>query len=105
MRTIVSLALASLIGPAVADDFAPMALNSYTKAPPQLATAKVFAQDGALLGNVQGVEGSPGSITILRVGIPGPAVIGIGASHVSYDAFKNVIVAEEAQTKAAPGGR
>ena len=105
MRTIIALALASVIGPAAADDFAPMALNGYTKAPPQLGTAKVFAQDGALFGNVQGIEGPPGSITSLLVGIPGPAVIRIGASQVSYDAFRNVIVAEAGVTNGAPGGR
>jgi hypothetical protein len=104
MRTIIALALASVIRPAAADDFAPMALNSYTKAPPQLGTAKVFSQDGALLGNVQGVEGTSGS-TSLRVGVPGPAVIRIGASQVSYDAFRNVIVAEEGVTNGTPGGR
>jgi hypothetical protein len=105
MRTVIALTLASLVGPAAADDFAPMALNSYTKAPPQLVAAKVFGQDGALLGNVQGVEGTPAGLTGLRIGVPGPAVISIAASQASYDAFRNVIVAQEGVRTAAPGER
>jgi hypothetical protein len=105
MRTIIALALASVIRPAAADDFRPNGVEQLHIGAPATRDSKVFAQDGALLGNVQGVEGPPGSITSLRVGVPGPPVIRIGASQVSYDAFRNVIVAEQDVTNGAPGGR
>ena len=86
---------------AVAGDFAPMALNSYTAAPTVLRSATVFQQDGTVLGNIQGVERSASGINLVRIGVAGGRVITLQAADASYDAAKNQVVTDMAATKAA----
>jgi hypothetical protein len=82
-----------------------MALNSYTAAPVKLATATVYQQDGRVLGNIQGVEGLSGGLSRVQIGIAGPRTISLPASEASYDAAANVVVTDDAATKAAMVGK
>lgn len=101
MRLLPAIFAVFLVGPAAADDFAPMALNSFTAAPVKLQTATVYRQDGELLGNIQGVERGANGLSRLRIGIVGPRTISLPASDASYDPAANVVVAEDASMKAA----
>jgi hypothetical protein len=103
MRPILVICLVLLTIPAAADDIAPMALNSFTSAPPEIASATVFQQDGTTLGNVQGIDRAPGSIEGMKIGVAGSRIISLRANDVSYDAVKNVVVTDMAATKDALG--
>ncbi len=103
MRPILAMSLALFAVPAAADDFAPMALNSFTNPPPRIGSATVFQQDGTTLGNVQGIEQTPGAIGGMKIGVAGNRIISLAASVVSYDAGNNVVVTDETATKAALG--
>lgn len=82
------------------NEFAPMALNSYFAVPRGLALAKVFRQDGALLGNVQRVNrGQDGHLEQILIGIPGPRVISLSAVDASYDEAANIVVTDEKATE------
>lgn len=104
MRPILTMAWVLLVTPAAADDIAPMALNSFTNAPPQIASATVFQQDGTTLGNVQGIDRTPSSIRGMKIGVTGNRIINLPASDVSYDAVNNVVVTDMIATRQALTG-
>jgi len=103
MRLILPIFLALFAVPAAADEFAPMALNSFTSPPSRIMSAAVFQQDGTTLGNVQGIERPTGSIAGMKIGVAGNRTIKLRASDVSYDAVNNVVVTDELATRAALG--
>jgi len=83
-------------------EFAPMVLNGYSSLPPKFRVAKVFAQDGTLVGNVQRIERGPdGRFTQIVVGISGPRVISLAAHNASWDDPTNSIVIDSEAMKAA----
>jgi hypothetical protein len=83
-----------------ADDFAPMALNSLSAAP-EIVSAPVMDRNGTIIGKVRAVatdqDGRPSAISY----IAGNRLMVVAAPAVSYDAQKNLVVADT--TKARPG--
>lgn len=84
----------ALATPAVAQEFAPVALNSLSAAPAQIATARVMDQNGRVIGKVRAVatdqDGRPSAISYVN----GKQLLVIAAPAVSYDAQKNIVVAD-----------
>jgi hypothetical protein len=100
MKIAVSLFLAIALGtPAMAEDFAPVALNSLTTAPAKIATAPVMDQNGAVVGTVRGVatdqNGRPSAVSY----VAGNHLVVVAAQAVSYDAQKNIVVADTSKAK------
>jgi hypothetical protein len=98
MKIAASLLIAVAFGtPAAAEDFAPVALNSFTATPARIGSAPVLDQNGTVIGKVQGVatdqDGKPSAISY-RVG---NRLLVIAAPAVSYDAQKNIVVADTSQ--------
>jgi hypothetical protein len=56
---IVAFALAANVARAAGDEFAPMALNSFTVLPKGFPSARVMGPNGALLGNVVPLSPTP----------------------------------------------
>jgi hypothetical protein len=78
-------------GPALA----PMALNSLSDPPPQIATARVVDATGTVVGSVQKVDiagGKPSDVQIALLG--SEQVVALDAGKVSYDLSNNVLVAD-----------
>jgi hypothetical protein len=87
-------------------EFAPMALNGYSALPTRFAAAKVFQQDGVLLGNIQRLERGPGGIpNVLMIGVAGPRIISVAAADASYDAVNNIVVTDMTATTTALAGK
>ena len=102
MKIFASLLIAAALGtPALADDFAPVALNSLTAAPAKIVAAPVMNQTGAVIGKVKAVatdqDGRPSAISY----VADKRLAVIAAQAVSYDAQKNIVVADV--SKAQPG--
>lgn len=102
MKIAASLLFAIALGtPAVAEDFAPVALNSLTAAPAKITTAPVMDMNGATVGTVRAIatdqNGRPSAISY----VAGNRLVVVAAQAVSYDAQKNVVVADT--SKAQPG--
>ena len=73
---------------------APMALNSLSNPPDQIATARVVDNTGATVGAVQKVDiqgGKPSDVKIALLGTQ--QIVALDASQVSYDASNNVLTA------------
>ena len=88
------------------NEFAPMALNGYSALPTRFAAAKVFQQDGVLLGNIQRLERGPGGIpSVLMIGVAGPRIISVAATDASYDAVNNIVVTDMTATTTALAGK
>jgi hypothetical protein len=87
-----SLALAV---PVMADEMAlaPMALNSLSEPPANLATAQVMNQSGQVIGTFQRVvsdlNGKPAAISYLT---PEGKLVVVAAPAVSYDGQRNILV-------------
>lgn len=95
MKIAASLLLAVAFGtPAFAEDFAPVALNSLTATPLGIISAPVMNQTGKVIGQVKGVatdqDGRPSAISY----VVGSNLVVIAAPAVSYDAQKNIVVAD-----------
>jgi len=95
MKIIASLLITAALGtPALALDFAPVALNSLSTAPARIVSAPVFDQTGKQLGTVRGIatdqDGHPSAISYLQ----DKRLAVIAAQAVSYDAQKNQVVAD-----------
>jgi hypothetical protein len=75
-------------------DFAPMALGSFTALPKNIYSAQVFDQRGSVVGSVKGIEtdaaGKPDAISIQPS--DGQQIMVVGAGDVSYDQVRNVLV-------------
>ena len=99
MKYVPSLAIISvLMGlpvAAVAQDIAPMALNSYSALPDGINTAIVIDQHGTTLGIVSKVEtnstGAPLQVDVL---MPGGRQLAVKASAASYDSMAHRVIAE-----------
>ncbi len=80
---------------AQAQSFAPMALNSLTNPPAQIATAPVFDIRGTPVGAVQKVEldanGKPSQVQIALLG--SNRVVALTPDSLSYDITNNVVTA------------
>jgi hypothetical protein len=99
---IVAFALAANVARAAGDEFAPMALNSFTVLPKHFPSARVMGQDGALLGNVQAVQSDlGGKPTTIRIGVAGGKIISLRSDEASYDENGNIVVTDFEATKAA----
>ena len=101
MKNAASLLFALALGtPALAEDVAPVALNSLSAAPAKIAAAPVLDQNGAVIGKVRAIvtdqDGKPSAMSYvatdnrLRV---------IGAPAVSYDAQKNQVIADTSKAR------
>ena len=102
MKIAASLLIAIALGsPAAAEDLAPVALNSLTATPAKITNASVLDQTGAVIGKVKAVatdqDGKPSAMSY----VAGKNLMVIAAPAVSYDAQKNIVVADTA--KAALG--
>lgn len=84
------------IGAAPVQTLAPMALNSFSNPPTQIATARVVDNTGATVGAVQKVEldsaGKPSAVDIALLG--GDRMVRLGAAQLSYDEPNNVVTAD-----------
>jgi hypothetical protein len=99
---VAAFALAAQASQAAGDDFAPMALNSFTVLPMRFPSARVMGQDGALLGNVQAVQSDlGGKPTTIRIGVAGGRIISLRSDEASYDESGNIVVTDFEATKAA----
>ena len=96
MKRAAALLFAAALGtPAIAaEEFAPVALNSLTTAPSRIVSAPVMDQSGTVIGKVRAVvtdqNGHPSAISYVadrRLAV-------IAAQAVSYDAQKNIVVAD-----------
>jgi hypothetical protein len=95
MKIVAYLLIAAALGtPALAEDFAPVALNSLTSAPAKIIAAPVMDQAGAVIGKVRAVatdqNGHPSAISY----VTDKRLAVIAAQAVSYDAQKNIVVAD-----------
>jgi hypothetical protein len=100
MKIVASLLFAIALGtPAFAEDMAPVALNSLTIAPARLTAAPVMDQNGAVIGKVRAVvtdqDGRPSALSY----VAGNHLLVIAAPAVSYDAEKNIIVADTSKAR------
>lgn len=92
---LVAVALVALGIPAKAEEvqIAPMALNSLSKPPANLATAQVMNQSGQVIGTFQKVvadhNGKPAAISYLT---PEGQLVVVAAPAVSYDGQRNILV-------------
>ena len=105
-RTLRFLACAGVLlaSPVLAaeQDFAPMALNSFTFVPKRIATATVVDQNGQALGIVQRVDSDPtGKPSQVEVLMPGGRTMAIASQSVSYDPIANHVVADSAIVRTA----
>jgi hypothetical protein len=93
-----------LASPALAagEDFAPMALNSFTFVPKRIATATVVDQNGQALGIVQKVDSdSSGKPSRIEVLMPGGQTMAIASQSASYDPVANQVVTDGATVRTA----
>lgn len=102
MKIATSLLIVLALGtPAAAEDFAPVALNSLSATPAKITAVPVLDQNGTVIGKVKAVatdqDGKPSAISYVQ----GRNLMVIAAPAVSYDAQKNIVVADTA--KAALG--
>jgi hypothetical protein len=100
MKIAASLLFAIALGtPALAEDMAPVALNSLTVTPAKLTSAQVLDQNGAVIGKVRAVvtdqDGRPSALSY----VAGNRLLVIAAPAVSYDAEKNIVVADTSQAR------
>jgi hypothetical protein len=85
-----------------AEDLAPSALNSYTALPAKFLQAKVYQQDGTILGDVLRIEYSAGyQKLVIRTG--GNKEIALSGAEASYDEGLNVLVVETEAVKRGGG--
>ncbi len=101
MKLLPSLMIAIALGtPALADDLAPVALNSLSAAPAKIAAAPVLDQNGTVIGRVRAIvtdqDGKPAAMSYVA-GDRRLAVI--AAQAVSYDAQKNRVIADTSKAK------
>jgi PRC-barrel domain protein len=77
-----------------ADDLAPIALNSLTKPPANITSAKVMNPKGQVIGDVCGVvTDASGKVIAVKVAA-GNSTTTIPAIAASYDAQRNIVVAD-----------
>jgi hypothetical protein len=92
---------ATLTGSAMADELAPMALNSFTFVPARITQAIVVDQGGTALGIVAKVDsgptGTPRQVEVLK---PGGDTMILAARAASYDPIANRVVADSAMVGA-----
>ena len=87
---------------AQSSSFPPMALNSYSTLPARFSSARVYSEQGALIGNIQRVDHTPaGSPSAVLIGIAGPRVVSLPASAASYDQPANIVITDDAALKLA----
>jgi hypothetical protein len=88
------LAAAISVPPALAGEFAPMALNSLSAPPARIVAAPVLDQSGTVIGKVKAVatdqDGRPSALSY----VADKRLAVIAAQAVSYDAQKNIVVAD-----------
>lgn len=87
--------------PAIAaEDFAPVALNSLSAAPPKIVAAPVLDLNGRVIGKVRAIatdqDGRPSAMSY----VAGNRLMVVAAPAVSYDAQKNLVVADTARAQA-----
>lgn len=96
---------AALIAPILlgAEDIAPMALNSLSAPPRQIAAAQVMDQRGQVIGAVAGVavdaSGKPSAISIRPAN--GKGVTVVSAAAASYDGTRNIVVTATPENRIA----
>ena len=93
-----------LVSPALAagEDFAPMALNSFTFVPKRIVTATVVDQNGQALGIVQKVDSdSSGKPSWIEVLMPGGQTMAIASQSASYDPVANQVVTDSVTVRTA----
>jgi hypothetical protein len=100
--------LTVLLGtPAVAQDLAPVALNSLSATPAAIASAQIFDERGKAIGRFQKMvedqDGKPAAISFVA-DTTGRLVI-VPASAVSYDEQKNILVADTSSQQLAQNAR
>ena len=105
MKLAVALvSLSVLATPVLAEPvtLAPMAHNSLSRAPAQIASAPVMNQRGEVIGRVQRVvndqDGRPAALSYL--GRDGQLAV-IAATAVGYDGQRNLVVTEDAPQRLA----
>jgi hypothetical protein len=99
-RAALLLSVLVLSVPAIADDFAPVALNSLSAAPPKIVAAPVLDLNGTVIGKVRAIatdqDGRPSAMSY----VAGNRLMILAAPAVSYDAQKNLVVADTAKAQA-----
>lgn len=99
MKIAVSLLFAAALATPAFADLAPVALNSLTTTPARLTSASVLDQNGAVIGKVRAVvtdqDGRPSALSYVE----GKRLLVIAAPAVSYDAEKNIVVADTSQAR------
>jgi hypothetical protein len=98
---LLAIVSATLAVPAMADELAPMALNSFTFVPARITQAIVVDQGGTALGIVAKVDsdasGTPRQVEVLK---PGGDTMILAARAASYDPVANRVVADSAMVGA-----
>lgn len=99
-RAALLLSVLVLSIPAIADDFAPVALNSLSAAPPKIVAAPVLDLNRRVIGKVRAIatdqDGRPSAMSY----VAGNRLMVVAAPAVSYDAQKNLVVADTARAQA-----
>lgn len=107
MRTPIAIIFILLMVPlrAMADNFAPMALNSIAAVPPKIVGAKVIDPKGVAVGSLVRVttdaKGKPLQADIALTG--GPTIV-LQASALGYDQNANLVVTAMDQAQLAKLG-
>jgi hypothetical protein len=98
-RAAILLSILVFSAPAIADDFAPVALNSLSAAPSKIVAAPVLDQNGAVIGTVRAIatdqDGKPSALSY----VAGNRIMVVAAPAVSYDAQKNRVIADAAKAQ------
>jgi hypothetical protein len=103
MRVLLALSIVlALTAPAVADEFAPMALNSISAVPAKIAGAKVVDPKGAAVGSlVRVLTDARGKPLKADIALTGGQAITLEASALGYDQNANIVVTAMDQAQLA----
>jgi hypothetical protein len=96
--------LLATVATASAEDFAPVALNSLSAAPSNIATLKVMDQNGRMIGQALRVQTDPkGHPSALAFRAQNGSTVVIPASAASYDGHTLVTSNDQPQIAALSG--
>ncbi|MEO8894938.1 MAG: hypothetical protein ABI450_03575 [Rhizomicrobium sp.] len=107
MRSSIVIAFVLLLVPlrAMADDLAPMALNSIAAVPPKIASAKVVDPKGVAVGSlVRVTTDAKGRPLQADIALTGGHTIVLQASALGYDQNANLVVTAMDQAQLAQLG-
>ncbi len=96
--------MVSLTGPVLAEQltFAPMAMNSLSSIPANIASAPVMDQSGAVIGKVQRVlAGYDGRPTAMSYTTRDGRLVLMASQAVSYDGQRHLLITQDSPQRLA----